>query len=381
MNFFGFGFGDGRQQGHGAVAAAAPAAPGAFSRAFRVLSMAFSENTEHHRLENGDKVVLPQSAMHTLSRLNVQYPIVFRAETADGTRHIYCGVMEFTAPEGTVYMPYWMMQNLRIDNSDLVQLQNASLSKGTFVQFQPHEYEFTQLANPKAVLERAMRAYTVLTQGTTIKIQHADRDYLIDVVETRPGDAVSVIETDLNVDFAPPKDIAIHEAKWKKEAEAKAKKEQESSHEEDDAVAKKQAYFSKFSGGHRLSGNTVGTPIDATTAQKKKPTLQRTTDLRAVHRRAPAGKSATRTEVVGKIRYHYRDGKVVRRERIAESEALGLSSGWGESNPGSATAAPVKASKRGLPLGRRAAASARKTAATTSQPKKDWRQSSGYSLK
>ena len=43
-----------------------------------------------------------------------------------------------------------------------------------------------------------------MTVGDVIAISHADRVYHLKVLETKPGDAISVIETDVEVDFAPP---------------------------------------------------------------------------------------------------------------------------------------------------------------------------------
>lgn len=43
-------------------------------------------------------------------------------------------------------------------------------------------------------------------QGDTIAISYNGKNYHIDVMEVKPDRAVSVVETDISVDFAPPKD-------------------------------------------------------------------------------------------------------------------------------------------------------------------------------
>jgi hypothetical protein len=48
-------------------------------------------------------------------------------------------------------------------------------------------------------LEKALRKFSCLTQGDTIVITHMDRKYLLDVAEVRPGNAISVYETDVQV--------------------------------------------------------------------------------------------------------------------------------------------------------------------------------------
>ena len=51
-------------------------------------------------------------------------------------------------------------------------------------------------------------------QGDTIVIEYNGRLYHIDVLETKPEQAIMVIETDVTVEFAPPKDYK--EPEWKR---------------------------------------------------------------------------------------------------------------------------------------------------------------------
>ena len=63
---------------------------------------------------------------------------------------------------------------------------------------------FLDVTNPKAVLENALRNYACLTTGDVIAIHYNEHVYEISVLETKPGNAVSIIECDMNVHFAPP---------------------------------------------------------------------------------------------------------------------------------------------------------------------------------
>jgi len=157
-------------------------------------------------LEAGDKIILPTSALEHLARLQVTYPMMFNLTCRTNGQQTHCGVMEFSAEEGVCYLPFWMMQNLLLESGGIVEIRNVSLPKGTFVQFQPHTTAFTQLHNPRVVLERALRSFSCLTKGDTIAIQHGEQNYFLDIVDVKPGAAVSIIETDVNVDFVPPKD-------------------------------------------------------------------------------------------------------------------------------------------------------------------------------
>jgi len=55
---------------------------------------------------------MPASALDRLSRLNVAYPMMFRVTY--GERVTHCGVLEFSAPEGIVYLPSWVGCRLMI---------------------------------------------------------------------------------------------------------------------------------------------------------------------------------------------------------------------------------------------------------------------------
>ncbi len=56
----------------------------------------------------------------------------------------------------------------------------------------------------KAVLENALRNFACLTGGDVVAINYNDRVYELCVLETKPGNAVSIIECDMNVEFAAP---------------------------------------------------------------------------------------------------------------------------------------------------------------------------------
>lgn len=53
-------------------------------------------------------------------------------------------------------------------------------------------------------LENALRSFATLTKGDVISIHYNDKDFELCILETKPGNAVSIIECDMDVDFAPP---------------------------------------------------------------------------------------------------------------------------------------------------------------------------------
>ena len=123
-------------------------------------------------LECGDKIILPPTALDHLARLRVTYPMMFSITNKKTNKTMHCGVLEFSGEEGVAYIPYWMMQNLLLESGAIIEINNVTLPKGTFVKLQPHTTKFTQLYNPRVVLEQALRNFSCLTTGDTIAIQH-----------------------------------------------------------------------------------------------------------------------------------------------------------------------------------------------------------------
>nr|KAG5687620.1 hypothetical protein BaRGS_020021 [Batillaria attramentaria] len=124
--------------------------------------------------------------------------MLFKLTNKQTRRETHCGVLEFVADEGRIYIPYWMMRNLLLDEGGLVQVENVSLSVATFAKFQPQSPDFLDITNPKAVLENALRNFACLSQGDVVAIKYNDKVYELCVLETKPGKAVSIIECDMN---------------------------------------------------------------------------------------------------------------------------------------------------------------------------------------
>ncbi|KAF6150331.1 hypothetical protein GIB67_034030 [Kingdonia uniflora] len=157
-------------------------------------------------LENGDKIIMPPSALDRLSTFRIDYPMLFNISNPAAERVSHCGVMEFTAEEGAVYLPQWMMENMHLLEGGIVYVKSSSLKKGTYVKLQPHTKDFLVISNPKVILEIALRNFSCLTVGDTIMVPYNDKKFYIDILDAKPSREVTIIETDCEVDFAPPLD-------------------------------------------------------------------------------------------------------------------------------------------------------------------------------
>lgn len=130
--------------------------------------------------------------------------MLFRLENTDKGTRTHCGVLEFTAEEGTCFIPFWMMQNLLIEEGSLLTVVNISLPKATFVKLQPQHVDFLEITNPRAVLEHALRNFSCVTKGDVIQLPYNDKNYHFELKEVKPVDAACIIETDCEVDFDAP---------------------------------------------------------------------------------------------------------------------------------------------------------------------------------
>jgi ubiquitin fusion degradation protein 1 len=88
-------------------------------------------------MDEGDKILLPPSALEMLARMNVEYPMLFELRNDAIEKKTHCGVMEFSAEEGRCYMPFWMMQNMLVSHRlrwiFLFHTTNLTTSPSTFL--------------------------------------------------------------------------------------------------------------------------------------------------------------------------------------------------------------------------------------------------------
>ena len=164
------------------------------------------------RLRYSNKILLPPSILYALNQqqdLNDNSIMFFKVSNKEMQFGIVCGVHEFSAPPGICHVPYHIMDNIGIREGKQVEIEKICPVQGTYMKLRPHKTEFINLSNPKAVLERIMsRDYPVVSQGQTIELYYEDMNckYLIDIVETNPAEIISIVNSDINIDFDQPLD-------------------------------------------------------------------------------------------------------------------------------------------------------------------------------
>lgn len=178
-----------------------------FDEYYRCYPVAMLPGPERENVNYGGKVIMPPSALGKLTRLHITYPMLFELHNGAKERMTHAGVLEFIAEEGKIYIPFWLMQTLLLEPGDLIQVKSTDLPPGRFIKLQPQSTSFLDISDPKAVLENAFRNFSCLTKGDIFTFAYNDQIYEIAVLDVKPdGDkkAISVLETDLEVDFAPP---------------------------------------------------------------------------------------------------------------------------------------------------------------------------------
>ncbi|KAL1616214.1 ubiquitin fusion degradation protein [Diplodia seriata] len=181
--------------------------PRRFDEYFRCYPVVMMPGPERVEANHGGKVFMPPSALDKLTRLHITYPMLFELINGAAQKRTHAGVLEFTAEEGKIYLPYWLMQTLQMEPGDLIQVKSTDLPLGNFIKLQPQSADFLDISDPKAVLEQAFRNFSCLTLGDVFTFAYNDQVYSIAVLEVKPdkeSHAICTLETDLSVDFAPP---------------------------------------------------------------------------------------------------------------------------------------------------------------------------------
>lgn len=164
----------------------------------------------------GDKIKLPPSCFNELSGegafdkgpLHFQLSLHHQNNSSPSeTVTTHAGVLEFTADEGTVTIPPHIWNNLYSKKdpiTPLIEVKYVWLPKGTYAKLQSQELGFSDIPNHKAVLETSLRQHATLSQNDILTVKHGVLTYHLHVLDLKPSQSVSVLETDIEVDIVGP---------------------------------------------------------------------------------------------------------------------------------------------------------------------------------
>ncbi len=132
-------------------------------------------------------VVMPPSALQTLSHMQVQYPMLFKLSNDAMQLSTHVGTLEFTAQEGHIHVPRWLMTSLALQEGSIVTLTNVSLPRANWVKLQPQHKSFLDLSNPKAILEKTLQRYSCMTKGKAFTFTYLNKEYTVLVEDVKPA--------------------------------------------------------------------------------------------------------------------------------------------------------------------------------------------------
>ena len=217
-------------------------------------------------IDLSNSIILPQTALQKLSSMknfgDSKNPILFRILNIELNIFTHCGVAEFTAEEGTCYIPYNMFEKLCLIEGQTVNIRNIELKAGTFIKLKPHLTEFINNPNPKTILEYNLRNYFCVTEGDTISVKFGKKIYKIDIIQCKPNKAIRTLNCDIVVDFEAPKDykepVTQNITNNNNNGSIKFNSNEKIYKKLTDEEIKKQIEDKKFSGHHfRIDGKNV----------------------------------------------------------------------------------------------------------------------------
>lgn len=167
-----------------------------------------------NELNVGDKIVLPPTALEQmLSQVGhagtLPSPLTFELRHPHTGATIHSGVKEFSSDVGTVQLPMWMKDALGLSDQDHVLIKLQLLPKGIWTRLKPISHDYRDITDYRAALEAHLRGhYNTLTKGQMLTCRYGGRTYDFQVMELKPQDAVSITDTDLEVDMDPIQPIS-----------------------------------------------------------------------------------------------------------------------------------------------------------------------------
>lgn len=169
-------------------------------------------------LEHGDKIILPATALtQLLSKAESEQlpsPLTFELRHPHMNATIHCGVKEFSSSD-TAELPLCILSALDLKEGDRVLIQLRLLPKGTWTKLKPLSIDYKEITDYRAALEAHLRGhYNTLTTGQVLSCRYGGRTYQFKVVELKPKDAVSITDTDLEVDIEAAEEQQQQEKNW-----------------------------------------------------------------------------------------------------------------------------------------------------------------------
>jgi len=159
--------------------------------------------------ENGGRVILPAESLAKLVDLRIfdrgdREALHLRIHGPRPQVPAFVGVLDFTGQRQKAYIPRWLQEYCGLSPGDPVCVIDADLPKGTFMKIEAQSTDFLDIDDPASVLTAIFPNFSCVTAGQYLRFSYLGKLYDIRILETLPERAVSLINTNITVDFAEP---------------------------------------------------------------------------------------------------------------------------------------------------------------------------------
>jgi len=125
----------------------------------------------------GNRAILPKKILDTYYHyLDSGDPLTFSITTENNLKY-HIGVIEFTADDDMIYVPSWILKNLKLNEGDIIDLKYVPLKKATKIIIEPIDNTIFQFNDLKSTFEIILKNFICVTKGTTISITYENKDF------------------------------------------------------------------------------------------------------------------------------------------------------------------------------------------------------------
>lgn len=204
-----------------------------FEKSYNVKTLKDWDEKKASEYEYGNRIIAPEKDFNNLLSKGAETPIILQILNKNNPSKVsHCSVIEWTSTnDDTIFVPSWMIFDFELQTASkdtpklTLKYYEKPFLKGSFIQIQPYQLKSVQSDEFKDVqklFELSLKKYQCLTIGDTLRIQHNKNIHLFEVTDVlsaqsiagvTPFNVVSLINTDVSVDFLPPKDAPVQERK------------------------------------------------------------------------------------------------------------------------------------------------------------------------
>ena len=163
-------------------------------------------------LEYSNKIILPPSILEFLLDEKKETDVIFEVKKKnDHVQTLYLTAQEFSSTEGICYMSIQNMNQCWLCEGDEISITiQPNIPKGTSITLRTTDNSYLDMDDYKKELERSIvKRYSVCSTSDSICINHNNKEYIFDVIQTEPADVIDMRNTDVDLHIVVHKDTTV----------------------------------------------------------------------------------------------------------------------------------------------------------------------------